>query len=168
MGELLVDQVEAARFLRILVAFYQQDVKDKELTLVLWADALGDLPRSEVDKAIKVHCRESRFFPNPAQIREIVVSEMIGMPTPDEAWALVVDQIREVGMYSAPDLSRELREAVRVAGGWRYLGNGPEDKVRDSFIWAYKGLIERKRREVTLEAIEAPEGNQRVAVGSGE
>ncbi len=57
--------------------------------LQVWVDALSAYPIEEIDAALSMHCKASKFAPRPADIIEIINRKHAGLwKSSDEAWAV--------------------------------------------------------------------------------
>ena len=65
---------DAVEVLAIVAATWRGSptVDSPEIAVAVWADALNDIPRELVERALKIHIKRGRFAPAPADIRDIV------------------------------------------------------------------------------------------------
>lgn len=117
----------------------------------LYFDALSDLSIEQLEQAVRLALRRSKFFPRPAELLDLVT----GSPEEqaDEAWAAVLDAVRRVGAYKTPALEESAMETVRrLFGTWsrccqQLPAGGPELLGwRKTFIAAHQQS--HRRREV--------------------
>ena len=93
-------------------------------------DALSDYSLAEVNTAVRVALRRCKFFPRPAELRELLDGN--AEDNAEVAWGAVLREIRRVGYMGIPNLDpRVLRAVNEMWGGWRRLcetlpGEGPE------------------------------------------
>lgn len=102
-----------------------------ELRIESYFDALKDLDAAEVLTAMRQSVRWSRFFPKPAELREIIEGDT--QSRADGAWGDVLKAIRSVGYMRFPAFEDErIMPAIRdVWGSWERLcttlpAEGPE------------------------------------------
>lgn len=126
---------EAVAFLR--AAYPRQDFPDD--TVRVYVSMLADMPASEVADAIERLTKRSTWLPSVAEIRVEVATAMVGLPTPEQAWALVT---RRETLHAAP----EVRAALDAVGGPVALmfSERPEF-VRRAFLEEY-----RARRDMAI------------------
>lgn len=97
----------------------------------LYFRALEDLPFASVSGAAREHLKASRFFPKPADLRELVLGKVEDQA--EIAWAYLRREVRRVGWMGTPSWPDEAtrRAALELFGGWRALcenlpESGPE------------------------------------------
>ena len=68
-------QKEIAELLKVLSANYGKRLEPKKAkeTIDAWTLNLGELDTEDVYKAARLHMNESKFFPNPAELREKIL-----------------------------------------------------------------------------------------------
>jgi hypothetical protein len=77
---------EIIRLLRILTKNYSKKVDDAETLANNWEMILGSYSAASVYKAARLHMSTSKYFPNPAEIREkIIKAELIFDDAPKNA-----------------------------------------------------------------------------------
>lgn len=117
-----------AEAMLLLSETFNEPVSD--LRTSAYFDALSDLDMVDVNRAVRTALRTCKFFPRPAELREILT----GSPTDNSelAWASVLNEIRRVGWCGTPKLdARTMRAIAELWGGWIPLceklpGEGPE------------------------------------------
>lgn len=73
-----MNKVEAAQVLAVLKAAYPQvKIDNAEATAKVWAWTLSDYSAEAVLNAARLHITTSKFWPNPADIREKIVKAQI-------------------------------------------------------------------------------------------
>jgi hypothetical protein len=105
--------------------------------LDLYAQALADLSEEQFSRAIKMAIQKLKFFPKPAELRELAGAPGSSVDRDAEsrkAWDVVIAfaakwvQSDAEGSYvisrgvrssEPPQLSQQLRDTVRRTGGWR-------------------------------------------------
>lgn len=118
-------------FARVLFAMgetFNEPMSD--LRAEAYFDALADLPIESVLEVGRRAIRECRFFPRPAELREMVHGSVEDRA--EIAWMAVLREVRRVGFYGEPqwtDAATE-RAAMELYGGWKALcerlpGDGP-------------------------------------------
>jgi hypothetical protein len=118
--------------------------------------ALSDLPYSAGEQAVATWIRTSRFFPAPAELREMALNVLGVAPSPEDAWAEVVEQMRRVGSYGSPSFSNPVvADAVRRIG-WRSLCTS-EDLAADR-AWFCRTYEVLRRRHVAQPLALEPAG----------
>lgn len=83
--------------------------------------ALQDLPHQRVVQAMQHAMLSCKFFPKPAELRELAgVNEKLSSSEQAEiAWKAVLSAIRQVGEYDSVDFSdRVINATIRDLGGW--------------------------------------------------
>lgn len=109
-------------FIRRLVALGELfDAQLSTAKQVLYFEALRDLPLARVTHAITVAARTCKFFPRPAELRDLAdgsAEERSAL-----AWSAVMREIRRVGWIGTPrfDDPAILPTIERIYGSWRTL-----------------------------------------------
>lgn len=122
------DRPRLARILAVLGETFNEPVSDVRAEGYLIG--LRDLPIEQVERGARCALQTCKFFPRPAEIRELA----IGSPdmSAESAWLEILQEIRRIGSYGAPRLGPKAAEAMRcVWGSWKHLcetlpGEGPE------------------------------------------
>lgn len=107
---------EIIKLLETLTANYGKKIDNPVATVEAWTLNLGELDAGDVYKAARLHMNESKYFPNPAEIREKILKAKLIYQT---------DNVKEI---QAPktDKAREdyyLDELCKFVG----LGCEPQD-----------------------------------------
>ena len=125
----------------LLSHYWQADEPEAvyRVKMMLWRDALTDIPQMAVERAILHWNRHMTGRPEPAQIREIARRHIT--PTTRPALRLVEDKPPAPHMTAA-----EARRAFAEAGGDRN-GNSFMDRIGREFI---EGLEAMERGEATI------------------
>jgi hypothetical protein len=93
-------------------------------------DALSDYTLPQVNAAVRLSLRRCKFFPKPAELRELIEGD--AEAASDAAWGAVLREIRRVGYIGTPDLEERTLRAIReLWGSWQRLcerlpAEGPE------------------------------------------
>jgi hypothetical protein len=146
---------DRAAFARMLFAVgdtFNEPVS--ELRAEAYFDALNDLPIADVLAAGRRAIAESRFFPRPVELREMIDGTMD--EAAEIAWGKVQRLVRSVGYTGTPAWPDEptRRAALELYGGWVRLcsslpADGPELLgYRKQFVATYKAYAARDRREM--------------------
>jgi hypothetical protein len=113
-----------------------------ELRIEGYSLFLGDLPDNDLLGAIATAGRTCKFFPKPAELRELVTG--VTEDRAEMAWAQVLGEVRRVGYTGQPTLDAAALDAVRsLWRSWEGMcltlpGEGPELLGwRKAFISAY-------------------------------
>lgn len=124
----LDDRPKLAEMLVVLAETFNEPVSD--LRAEGYYEALKDLPFEVVEQAGLMALRTSKFFPRPAELRELATGK-----TEDAAalgWAELLREVRRVGYLGTPKLSEDTFETMRnLWGSWAQLcetlpADGPE------------------------------------------
>lgn len=134
-----------------------------EIRAEAYFDALRDLPTAEVLAAGRRAIAESRFFPRPVELREMVAGT--ADDSAEAAWNAMRQLVRRYGYLgtdgrgACPEFPDDAtrRAALELYGGWGALCSslpcdGPEFLgARKAFIASYKAYANRERREHYVE-----------------
>lgn len=94
------------------------DVKLTESKLLLYFQALQDLPLDAVQHAIIDALRTQKFFPRPAELRACAVGD--NEDVAEHAWMEYKKLARRVGGYMSPEMDATLADTLTaVFGGWQ-------------------------------------------------
>lgn len=123
------DRLQFGEAMFALAAAFNEPMS--KLRAEAYFDALSDLPMEAANVAVRLAMRQSRFFPKPVELRELIEGSPDGHA--DKAWGELIREVRRVGYMGTPQFSdeRTLRAIGEVWGGWRRLcetlpGEGPE------------------------------------------
>lgn len=132
-----------------------------EVRAEAYIDALSDLPTDALITACKRAIRESKFFPRPAELRELVEGSAVDRA--EIAWNAMRRMVRQIGYYATPadadwpdDATR--RAALELYGGWAALcsrlpAEGPEMLGAAKLFKAnYLAYVNRERVDQALPA----------------
>ena len=142
METLLMDNSQAKIFGDELTAIFSIYGKPEPSKMVktIWWKTLIDHDISDVLKALDHHAGNSKFFPKPADIMEILTTND-GRPTADEAWSIALKGQDEVGSVVWTD---EISQAF-LSVALPILQAGDNIGARIGFRDNYNRLIERAR-----------------------
>lgn len=122
------DRPRLARVLGVLGEIFREPVS--ELRAEGYFDGLQDLSISEVETAARAALRVSKFFPRPAELRELANGR--AEDRAELAWIALLAEVRRVGYLGTAVLEPATRDTVRhLWGTWGHLcmtlpGEGPE------------------------------------------
>lgn len=122
------DRPRLARVLAVLGETFREPVG--ELRAEGYYEGLKDLDIEAIEGAAQASLRLSKFFPRPAELRELALGKT--EERAELAWVGLLEEVRRCGYLGAPKLPEATLEAVRgLWGGWRRLcetlpGEGPE------------------------------------------
>ena len=112
---------EALKLLEVLSAAYPTQsakIKNPSATADVWVMNLGDLDAGDVYKAARLHMSTSKYFPNPADIREKVIKARIIYATDPKAL--------EAPKATVTDLKQKEREDYYLEELCKFVGLGCE------------------------------------------
>lgn len=118
-------------------------------------DALSEFSLAQVNGAVRYALRVCKFFPKPAELRELIQGDQDALA--DTAWGAVLKEIRRVGYIGTPNLdARTMRAIGECFGGWRTLcerlpAEGPEllGWVKQ-FKQVYASVERTEQRAITM------------------
>ncbi len=117
-----------------------------------WYKMLYDLSDEQFKKAVEIVIKTRKFSPTIADIREAAaLNEQIGDYSPEEAWAIVYNDIHKKGNYNEPHYDDWKLEAAKNAIGWQTLCDMPPDEkniIRAHFMRIYESLSNRERSAI--------------------
>lgn len=103
--------------------------------------ALSDLPIETVEQLVTLVTRTSKFFPRPADLRELLPS---AVPELGDAWAeLRRAQWSWRPWKHAPQVSEAVSELVAQCGGWRSITEMSEESLWHRVRQIYPVVRER-------------------------
>jgi len=133
----------------VLANFPSMQEKDMQPTAALWLRMLSDIPYNVAEKAVIRILATAKYFPTVAEIRE-AANELTApkLPTPGEAWAEVLKQMRKVGSYGKPKFSHQVIEKAVNSIGWQELCMSTNTTAdRAHFMKIYETLCKRAKEE---------------------
>lgn len=162
----MIDTKTITAAIYTLAVAYNKTI-DKNL-IKIYCEMLNDLPLKGFNRACKDCIATGKFFPTIAEIRERANQyndKLQGIPTSEEAWEEVQDQIRKVGSYGKPTFSHKLvRRALDTVGGWEHVCvEASIDIIRSQYIKIYDGMLKtRKENEMLLPEVKADIQEERI------
>ena len=144
---------EFAVFANLLrTAYPREKLLPNREAIEIWYRLLSDIPYPLAEAFLKKWISTEKWSPAVSDIR-IGVSEMTRGALPDwsEAWAEVLQAVRQYGYYEEVRALKHLRpltgEAVRRLG-WQNICSSENESVdRASFRQCYEALVRRKNEE---------------------
>lgn len=148
------DRTAFARVLFALGDTFNEPVS--ELRAEAYFDALKDLPVADVLAAGRRAIAESKFFPRPVELREMIDGNVDDAA--EIAWGKVQRLVRSVGYTGTPVWPDEptKRAALELYGGWIPLcsslpADGPELLgYRKQFVATFKAYAARDKQQAAL------------------
>lgn len=112
---------ESKKIMAILTAAYPQ-VSISEATIGVYITFLSDLS-FEMGQAVALQLISyNKWFPSIAELRQAIVKMLPDeIPSTEEAWLEVINEIRGIGSYGSPHFSNNLISKAVNAIGWREL-----------------------------------------------
>jgi len=150
-----MNKTEAAKIVSVLEGSFP-NFPTKPQTVMAYHLALEDLPYDAVQAAVREALKVLKFFPTPAELRQIVADKLLFLPSAEEAWGEVTRQIRDVGMYGTPRWSCGAVQAAVRAIGYRVLCLTDHDDLptqRAHFFRVFEAYRERALKEADLGSI---------------
>lgn len=88
--------------------------------LNFYAETLSDLPLADVMAAIQLAAKTCKFFPRPAEIRELCASQVTVDDAAENAWMRFRYALQRVSIYDSVDFGDPILHATIRAqfGGW--------------------------------------------------
>lgn len=111
---------EISRLAAICFTNYPNNNTSLDDVILSWSFTLAEVPYENAADALRVHMRESPFFPTASEIYGRVIELSGAVPTPGQAWEMVLDRMRATYPgHDAPtwDAPFPVREALRQIGG---------------------------------------------------
>lgn len=147
-----------------LATIFDQE-PSKEKARIYW-QLLSDLSDADFERACTLAARRLKFFPKPAELREMVAEdqEAIAMA----AWEELLGGIRSVGQYRSVDfLDPAISATVEFMGGWEAVCLWTREELafrRKEFMDTYR--ISR-RRNPERKVLGGQFGGKPVEIGYG-
>jgi hypothetical protein len=128
--------------------------------LLIYIAALSDLGPKRLAEACDVATRRAKFFPKPADIRELVeqTEEDATILEADAAWHAGMNWIRDSWhpdvhyLKNARELAPEIEHALSAAGGVPYLWEHSGDRSGESLQFAKRRFVDAYIRTHDLQA----------------
>lgn len=156
---------EVAKLLAMLhVAWPNAPSADAAAQVRAYHLALADVPYPAGEAAVAAWLKTGRFFPAPAELRELAAQALGVAPAVDQAWAEVATAIRSIGSYGQPRFSHPLIAEVVHRIGWRALCASETPAAdREWFGRLYQAYRTRLLREADLAAVAQRIGSRQPA-----
>lgn len=132
-----------AKIAQVLRAVYFKAAISDDTWLAYFM-VLADISNEDLIRAVSEHVAHADEFPTIAQLRQLALAG--NYPSPGDAWAEVMHQMREVGRYREPAFSHAMIGlAVEHLGGWQALCES-DNLVADRahFLRIYEELVRRE------------------------
>ena len=112
----MTSRIEIAKLILSMKFYPNSPITDKSVETVIdsFDDTLSDLPFEAVEAAVKQYKSTETFFPTPGKLREIAMDlQMLamGVPSPAEAWGMVLTGEKHVPSVWCEDGARLRKEA---------------------------------------------------------
>jgi len=144
---------------------------DKPVTTELaeiYYRALSTVPDDRLDIGFQRAITELRFFPKPAELRELSGCGAVAIEGQAfTEWGRVVESIARYGRCGEPDFTEPTKGIIRSMGGWRYLCTRTFEQLNE---WDRKKFIEHYNNRVTSGNLDGPAltSRERKALTKGE
>jgi hypothetical protein len=134
-------------------------------TIDAWELVMQDIPYEAAQVAAYQWLMHSKWFPMPAEFRDILVNALTGLPDPDDAWSVVIARMKatypgqDAPAWDAPEA---IRLAVQTMGGMSTLrtsSNAGKDAER--FATVYRRYRDRELQNFDIGA----EWKRQIAAG---
>jgi hypothetical protein len=149
-----MNRQEVTQTLAVLQSRYpQMKTGDPSATVAAWLMTLEDVPAEAVEVALRKWFRESRWAPDPSELRQMVLSQLDALPDPAQAWEMVVRHFRQNGLIGGEPFSGPavVAETVRAIGGWYHLRMSTDQNAdREAFLRAYTTYAKRTMSDVNI------------------
>jgi hypothetical protein len=130
-------------------------------SLVVYANALSALSITVIDAAMLKLMQTHKFFPAVAEIFEAAKSIKTTatgseVPSVDEAWREVIQQVHDAFVYREPVFSTPEIKRAALNMGWTslcYLEVGEMNTARAQFRDIYNGILNRKKEKAQNVAV---------------
>lgn len=158
-----MERGEVARLLGVLKSAWPDRAINDE-TVMAYELAWSDLPYDLARDAVAEYLRTGKFFPAPAEIRELALRAGVGLPAAEIAWQ---EAQRVIGAYRPGDpaprwSSRVLEETVNAVG-WSAIKMCEADQLgtlRAQFRDTYNALLKRVTADDAREALAEADGRR--------
>lgn len=134
---------ETAEIYTMLAAFApdRTDV-DERSAIAIWHSAIGDLPADVMHGAVHAWFRSHKWFPFPAELRELAVRSLAGLPSPQDAWLDAQRLARERTVFRWDAGHPAVVDALRDIGGARAVNESTAlHHTRRDFLDAYAARV---------------------------
>lgn len=155
---------EITKILAILQSRYPtMKVGDPAAMVSAWLMSLDDIPYEAVEGALQSWFKQSRWAPDPSELRQHILSQMNEIPDAIEAWDIAVRHMRANGLVGGKPFAGPaiVDETVRAIGGWYHLRMSNDANVdREAFIRAYATYSKRRLSEANVAELIADRAHQ--------
>lgn len=134
-----MNRQETAGLIAVLCAAFPQVTVSRE-TMRVYHEVLHDLDHEQTKQAVREILLTAEWFPPPAVIRR-KVAERAGLlaPSPSDAWAEVMAQVRLHGTRGNPVFSHPaIDTTVKALGWWNICMSEMPDTIRAHFLKGYE------------------------------
>ena len=147
---------DALELVRQLLACYPQAPMGPD-NVQAYAKHLLDLDVEVCSVAIQRCIATSRFLPSIAEIREQAAACLDNAPDAEEAWGIVMGEVRRKGYNGKPLFPHSrIGDAVKAIGGWYEVCTSENSTAdRAHFVKAYTAATKRSREALTLAGVPA-------------
>lgn len=140
---------EAAKLVLLLIEAYPGS-KSSARTSEVYETMLADLDAGIAAQAVRRLIATAKWLPTVAEVRSTYADLAHGpVPSGEDAYADLLQQVRRVGIYRAPRFTDPLAERAMlgVYGSWRACCNAPENDQagRARFLDFYQRLATQQR-----------------------
>ena len=166
----------------LLTAQYHDHIKQfsqdqYEKMFHLYEQLLSDIDGKVLKAAAMKHIRECKWFPKVSELCDAAFSMLeAGIPTAEEAWSEVANEMRRVGYYGDPKFTHQsVYDAVNTFG-WENLCSAEDHAVlRAHFYRTYDSFVKRAKDDMrmlpevrnVIKQLQAPKEHQLRAVSGG-
>lgn len=133
---------------RILRAVWPAEAITED-TVRAWQWAFEDQRDEDVAAAVKLHIRQSKWFPKPAELLELIAEQTVAAGLlPEEAWLEVLREVSRVGLRRGDErrFSDPLIAEAVSAVGWGLICTADAAEARKQFVFTLRAVIGRARR----------------------
>jgi hypothetical protein len=127
---------------------------DDEMVVKVWHMSIGDLPFAVVMRTLQSMFHDSRFAPDPSEIRARILEDSGLAPEPGDAWKLAraaISQYYPGFDNSGITMPEPVRQAVKAIGGLHALKMSEEpERDREAFLRVYGTYRKRAMSTVGL------------------
>lgn len=139
-------EIEITKLVGVLAACFPT-VQMSASSVNAYVSMLKDIPREVLRATVEQCIAESEFLPTIARLRDkafLLMSDVAHLPTPFEAWGIVIQEVRRTGFYRSPKFEQALIARAVECIGWQELCMS-ENHVADRahFVKVYEALVRR-------------------------
>ncbi len=135
-----MNKSECARIIAIL-ATNDRSGTITPATMDAWEMVMDDIPYDAAQAAAAHWLKHHKWFPMPAEFRDILVNALTGLPEPDDAWSVVIDRMRATYLghpapaWNAPEAIRLTVEAMGGLNALRVSTSPAKDAERFATVY---------------------------------